>query len=65
MHVNKHVRSLGRCLYLNVPPGGHQHGVVGGEVQVRHPAAVERVHGVLVDGGTDLQQGAVRHVPEL
>lgn len=47
--------SLRVCVsYLNVSSCRQQHSVVWGEVQVGHPASVQRVHGVLVVSGTDL-----------
>lgn len=50
---------------LNVTSGRDQQRVVGGEVQVGHPASVQRFHAVLALSGANLQQGAVVDVPEL
>lgn len=54
-----------RLAYLDVAPRGDQKRVVSGEVQVRHPASMQRVHAVLAVPGTDFQQGAVLDAPEL
>lgn len=51
--------------YLDVAAGGDEETVVFGEVQIAHPASVERVHAVFTLPGANLQQGAVVGAPEL
>lgn len=52
-------------MYLDVAARGDQKSVVSGEVQVCHPASVERVHAVFTLPGADFQQGAILGTPEL
>lgn len=59
--------SLDVCVqtYLDVAAGRDQKRVVWGEVQVGHPAPVERVHAVFTLPGANLQQRPIFDVPEL
>lgn len=54
-----------RLAYLDVATCGDQKRIISGEVQVCHPASMERVHAVFTISGADFQQGAVPDAPEL
>lgn len=67
MQTASNRKSLNVCVltYLDVAAGRDQKRVVRGEVQVGHPAPVERVHTVFTLPGANLQQRPVLDVPEL
>lgn len=51
--------------YLDVAASGDQQAVVRGEVQVGHPASMERVHAVFSVTRADPQQSALHDAPQL